>query len=135
MPFQHVLAIDTASPTPSVALYDFDSGGAVIVLNQIMVPPERCAELLLSAIQELLVERPEAIVVATGAVGGWTGLRIGLTVAKTMAWAWNVPVVGIQGDDPDWVEQARVKLRAGEFDDPFLLKPFYHKEPNIICKT
>lgn len=44
--------------------------------------------------------------------GSFTGLRIGLAVANTLADSLNVPIVGVGGDD--WQELALEKLRAGE---------------------
>lgn len=44
--------------------------------------------------------------------GSFTGLRIGLAVANTLADSLRVPIVGVGGDD--WQELALEKLRAGE---------------------
>ena len=44
--------------------------------------------------------------------GSFTGLRIGLAVANTLADSLSVPIVGTSGDN--WQELALEKLRSGE---------------------
>lgn len=47
--------------------------------------------------------------------GSFTGLRIGMTVANTIAYALYVPIVGAQGEN--WIETGITRLLAGEHDD------------------
>jgi ribosomal-protein-alanine N-acetyltransferase len=107
------LALDTATPTPVVALLDDDREflrGAVV---------EGRAQALLVAIDELLtgVERGSitSIVVGTGP-GGFTGLRVGVTTARGLAETLGVPLYGVSslqvaaGADPS----ARVAIPAGK---------------------
>ncbi|MEI6228825.1 MAG: tRNA (adenosine(37)-N6)-threonylcarbamoyltransferase complex dimerization subunit type 1 TsaB [Candidatus Saccharibacteria bacterium] len=59
--------------------------------------------------------------------GSFTGLRIGITVANTIADAQNIPIVGGRGDD--WQTIVLSKLNAGENEK--LVLPFYGGEANI----
>lgn len=46
--------------------------------------------------------------------GSFTGLRIGATVANTIAYSQNIPIVGVTGDQ--WQQEAMTRLKAGEND-------------------
>lgn len=46
--------------------------------------------------------------------GSFTGLRIGLTVANTIASAQSLPIVGATGDE--WQQQSIDRLSRGESD-------------------
>jgi tRNA threonylcarbamoyladenosine biosynthesis protein TsaB len=95
-----VLAIDTATTRVSAAIGD---RGAL--LGEVsLAGGRRHAELLAPAIRYLCDEldvspvRLAAIAVDVGP-GLFTGLRVGVTTAKTMAYALRVPVVGIASLD------------------------------------
>lgn len=95
-----LLCIDTATPQVSVAIGD---GGAV--LGEVRLGRgRRHAEQLAPAIQyvcrELDVELTRLSGIAVGLGPGlFTGLRVGVTTAKTMAQALRVPVVGVASLD------------------------------------
>lgn len=59
--------------------------------------------------------------------GSFTGLRIGITVANSIAYGNDIPIVGAQGDD--WVATGIERLVAGETDKMVL--PHYGAEANI----
>lgn len=59
--------------------------------------------------------------------GSFTGLRIGITVANTIAESEAVPIVGTEGDD--WRQVALERLQAGENDQ--LVLPLYGSEAHI----
>ena len=62
--------------------------------------------------------------------GSFTGLRIGLTVADTLAYAERIPVVATTGED--WIEQAITRLLAGENETIAL--PQYGAPANITVQ-
>ncbi|MBC2260019.1 tRNA (adenosine(37)-N6)-threonylcarbamoyltransferase complex dimerization subunit type 1 TsaB [Listeria sp. FSL L7-0091] len=91
-----ILGMDTSSDTMTIAL--FNKG---VVLGEYTTNLKKNHSVrLLPAIAALMEEcgvKPtdlEKIVVAKGP-GSYTGLRIGVTVAKTMAWDAGIPIVGI----------------------------------------
>jgi len=91
-----LLAVDTSTSSMTVALME---GGRT--LKEINSHAERNHSIyLIPHIQQALAELGwstadlEGIAVGRGP-GSYTGVRIGITVAKTMAWALKLPVVGV----------------------------------------
>lgn len=59
--------------------------------------------------------------------GSFTGLRIGITVMNTVAYARGLPIVGAESDA--WCQAACVRLENGENDE--IVLPFYGAEARI----
>jgi tRNA threonylcarbamoyladenosine biosynthesis protein TsaB len=115
-----ILALDTSTHTMGLALFD----GVQVVSEAVWVSRNHHTVELAPAVAETLaragVKVPElgAIIVATGP-GSFTGLRIGLALAKGMALMHQIPLVGIPTLDilaaaqPLRVEPLATILRAG----------------------
>lgn len=92
------LAIDTSTYTLSIGLAD----GEILLAEQVTNIKKNHSVRVMPAIQELMKEvdiQPEElekIVVANGP-GSYTGVRIGVTIAKTLAWTLNIPVTAVSG--------------------------------------
>lgn len=87
------LAIETSGNVGTVAL---DVGSSIQTLR--FTEGLAHGKLLLPSIERLLEDAgltvPDYVAVGVGP-GSYTGLRIGVTVARTMAWTWEVPLLGI----------------------------------------
>lgn len=92
-----ILVLDTATSTPVIALAAADGS---VVAERPWQSHHRHGEELLQRLDELLAEAGTTrrdltgVVVGTGP-GSFTGLRIGLATAKTIAYTLNLPLVGI----------------------------------------
>ena len=91
-----VLSIDTSNYVLGIGLLDGDS----VVGEYISNIKKNHSVRVMPAIQTLMDEcniKPgdlSKIVVAEGP-GSYTGVRIGVTIAKTLAWTLNIPMSGV----------------------------------------
>ena len=91
-----ILAIDTATSVCSLALYDGKTVLADFVLDNGLTHSEKMMPLLLDLLQASGVNKEDLTGIAINiGPGSFTGLRIGLASAKTMAYALNIPIVGV----------------------------------------
>ncbi|WP_209125101.1 tRNA (adenosine(37)-N6)-threonylcarbamoyltransferase complex dimerization subunit type 1 TsaB [Alkalihalobacillus sp. BA299] len=90
------IAIDTTNLVMGIAIID----GEKVVGEMITNLKKNHSVRLMPAISELMKEvgfKPsdlERVIVAYGP-GSYTGVRIGVTTAKTLAWTLNIPIVGV----------------------------------------
>lgn len=124
-----LLAIDTATRTASVALYDEtgiigEATWRALENHTTSLMPQMVRLMAMSGTR---MERVQVVAVAIGP-GSFTGLRIGLSVAKGLALARGLPVIGVPTLDglaqafaqqalPVWavLEAGRGKFAAAEF--------------------
>lgn len=91
-----LLALDTSSGTVAVAVHD----GRRVVAERSVPSGQRHAEVLAPTVAEVLAEAGtdrrglSGVAVGVGP-GPFTGLRVGLVTARTMALALGVPVYGV----------------------------------------
>jgi tRNA threonylcarbamoyladenosine biosynthesis protein TsaB len=91
-----VLAIDTSNNALGVALFDEDRVLGEYITNM----KKNHSVRIMPAIHTLLgdcdrIPRDLTKIVVAKGPGSYTGVRIGVTIAKTLAWSLNIPLVGI----------------------------------------
>ncbi|MGZ9583847.1 tRNA (adenosine(37)-N6)-threonylcarbamoyltransferase complex dimerization subunit type 1 TsaB [Paenibacillus marinisediminis] len=93
---QNVIGIDTSTAVMTTALLE---QGRILASERYDAERNHSIKLV-PAIQQLLkehhwtAEQVDGIAVGIGP-GSYTGVRIAVTAAKTIAWAWNKPIVGV----------------------------------------
>jgi tRNA threonylcarbamoyladenosine biosynthesis protein TsaB len=92
----NILALETTSVTGSVAAAD----GTNLLLELDLDPQQRSAQSLTPAMDQLLEQvgwKPHDVSLISVAIGpgSFTGLRVGVTTAKTFAYAINAAIIGV----------------------------------------
>lgn len=93
------------------------------------------SEQILTIINQNLAKKGKTWQDLTGLVvfrgpGGYTSLRIGITVMNTLAMSLQIPIVGVEGDK--WWQNGLDKLANNQNDEiitPIYLRPVYVTKP------
>lgn len=124
-----LLLLDTSTPVCYVTLVGHEDS-----VSYEWQADRTLAKGLLGFLRDSLAKQNTDIHALTGigvmkGPGSFTGLRIGLTVANTLADGLQVPIVGVTGEN--WQERALEKLRSGE--DEKIVLPEYGSAAHITA--
>jgi len=126
----YILTVRTDKPEAEVGVYSMD--GAQLGYHT-WLAHRQLSVTLLGVIRDEL-KKQDATFDDIGSVlvfrgpGSFTGLRIGITVANTIAHSLSIPIVGI-ADEHAWLERGLAKLKDGGNDQ--LVMPEYGGEAHI----
>lgn len=126
-----ILTIRTDKPEAEIGLFNNDKRLAYDTWHA----HRELAETIHRRIDDLLKSQSKMLQDVQGVAvfqgpGSFTGLRIGLTVANTLADSLSIPVAAAQSDD--WIATATTRLQAGETDGVAL--PFYGADAHITAQ-
>ncbi len=111
-----LLAFDTSSPTVSVALHDGNDVVTEHASEQALKHGEQLAPLIATAFAAAGVVRQDLTAIAVGVgPGPFTGLRVGLVTARTLAYVLELPVYGACSLDVLAVEAVDTGAVAADF--------------------
>jgi tRNA threonylcarbamoyl adenosine modification protein YeaZ len=91
-----LLAFDTATPFVTVAVHDGSDVLVELRSERAMKHGEQLAPLIEQAMREAGIVRQDLTAIAVGVgPGPYTGLRVGLVTARTLAFVLEIPVYGV----------------------------------------
>ncbi|WP_300401849.1 tRNA (adenosine(37)-N6)-threonylcarbamoyltransferase complex dimerization subunit type 1 TsaB [Nocardioides sp.] len=116
-----LLVFDTSSPSVSVALLGGEGGDEVLVeltSEQEMRHGEQLAPLIEQALEQAGASRLDLTAIGVGVgPGPFTGLRVGLVTARTLAFVLDLPVYGVCSLDALALEA----VTTGAVAEPFVV--------------
>lgn len=124
-----ILTLRTDNPVAEIGVYSKDG----VQLSYYSWQADRqLAKDLLKAIRDQLAKNDATFATLSGIVvckgpGSFTGLRIGITVANTLAYAQQIPICGAMGEE--WVKAGVAALKGGKNER--IVLPHYGGEANI----
>ncbi len=122
-----ILTLRTDKPEAEIGIYE----DATQLAYHTWLAHRELAETIQIQTRELLEGKGKtlndlgAVLVYEGP-GSFTGLRIGISIANSLAYSLEIPIVAEGGD---WIESGITRLLAGEKDE--LAIPEYGSLPNI----
>jgi tRNA threonylcarbamoyladenosine biosynthesis protein TsaB len=127
-----ILALRTDQPEAELYLY---TGGQEVDSYSWMAHRE-LSDTLLVKIEQLLASHQLDVSALTGIVvyqgpGSFTGLRIGIATANTLAYTRALPIVGTEGES--WLKKGLEKIKNLGGVTGQIVIPTYGAQPNITA--
>ncbi len=126
-----ILTIRTDNPDAEIGLFD----GETQLAYEKWQAHRELSITIHKKIEETLASHNKKLPDLNGIVcfkgpGSFTGLRIGLTVANTLAYSLNIPILGTMGDN--WQSDGIKDLESGKNEK--IIMPEYGADPHITVQ-
>jgi tRNA threonylcarbamoyladenosine biosynthesis protein TsaB len=135
-PGNQLLVLDTHAEEVFIGLWD--EGSSLWESRAEFAGGRELNSLIIKKLDEVLLNSQEyrstlgGIIVAAGP-GSFTGLRIGISVANTLAYALNIPIVSVVGENTEGrlLEEGLNLLKSVGLEFSTVVIPSYGAEPHI----
>lgn len=133
----YILSLETSTTVCSVALHE---AGKLLVSREILIPQSHASRLavLIEEVKEaskLDFKQLSAIAVASGP-GSYTGLRIGVSTAKGLCYALNIPLIAVETLDIMARQVHELRHPTPETRNPELYCPMIDaRRMEVYCKV
>lgn len=124
-----VLVIDTAAENVLIGLWDQDW-----TKKTEFVGGRELNALIIAKLQETVSDYSKITgIIVNAGPGSFTGLRIGLSVANTIAYTQDIPIVGITDpkDTENLIQKGKIMLESASSGFTEGIVPHYGAEPHI----
>lgn len=133
-----ILALRSDKPEAELALYTND--GVTKIADHTWYAHRELSDTLLTEIESLLHSQQKNLKNLTGIVvyqgpGSFTGLRIGITIANTLAYSLQIPIASARddGSKESWQKRAIQALSQKVPQESTIITPHYGAEAHITA--
>lgn len=124
-----ILFLDTTSDIYVLALATREG---VLLHTKKIARDERIGDRAFRVVEHFLKKKKLTAIIAVIGPGRFSGIRHGMSIANTLAFAWTIPLIGVEKKDGE-TPRALLK-RAVLQETSSLLVPHYGQEPTITLK-
>lgn len=111
-----ILTIRTDKPESEIGLFEDEKQ----LVYEVWQAHRQLAETIHQKINEVLASQEKSLKDIGGIIcykgpGSFTGLRIGLSVANTLAYGLELPIIGVEAEE-QWLQRGLERMQGGEND-------------------